>query len=308
MPAALKHARKPGKAIPVQVIQSPALREIPWLVHGFSTRMGGVSTPPGHRRRRADRGDLNLGKVSWDAPRHVAENRRRLLGSLRAHRMRLLTLRQIHSDMIRSFDSPKGSASAALDSLRGDGCITNRPGLLLSILSADCLPILIADLRQRVVAAFHAGWRGTVRRIAQKGVGRMRLLYGSRPEDLRAAIGPGIGVCCYEVGAEVIEEFESQFVYASSLFRLPPERQRPLEERHSLFFRNAVKGPFFGKKPKAHLDLVKANVAQLLEAGMADENIWAEAPCTHCHAELFFSHRRDLGCAGRMMGVIGIRK
>jgi YfiH family protein len=285
----------------VAVLRAPALAQLPWLVHGFSTRAGGVSSFETSPRRG---NNLNLGNVSWDRPQNVAENRSRLLAALHADAMRPVTLNQIHSDLIRVFD---GSLQPS-EALRGDGLVTDRPGLLLAILAADCLPVLLVDVRQRVVAALHAGWRGTLRRIAQKGVGRMRLLYGSRPEDLRAAIGPGIGVCCYEVGAEVIEEFESQFVYAKSLFISPPERQRPFEERHSLFFKNAVKGPFFGKKPKAHLDLAKANVAQLLETGLADENIWAEAPCTHCHAELFFSHRRDPGCAGRMMGVIGIRK
>ncbi len=97
--------------------------------------------------------------------------------------------------------------------------MTDEPGLLLAIQTADCIPVLVADRRRRAVAAFHAGWRGTVKRIVETGVGRMRLAFGSRPEDLVAAIGPGIGACCYAVGEEVLSEFESQFSYARELFR-----------------------------------------------------------------------------------------
>src|SRR5579864_1435965 len=97
----------------------------------------------------------------------------------------------------------------------GDGLITNRPGLLLSILAADCLPILLVDTRQRAVAAIHCGWRGTASGMAQKAVGTMKMIFGSRERDLRAAIGPGIRGCCYKVGPDVVTEFESQFPYAS---------------------------------------------------------------------------------------------
>jgi YfiH family protein len=285
----------------MSVLHAPVLENLPWLVHGFSTRTGGVSSSDTSPRRR---GELNLGTVPWDRAQNVTANRRRLLDALPADGLRLVVLKQIHSDLIRIFEESRQPS----ESLPGDGLVTRQPGLLLAVLTADCFPILLADARRRVVAALHCGWRGTVQRIAQKAVGRMRLHYGSRPEDLRAAVGPGIRACCYEVGAEVVEEFESQFVYAKSLFILPPARERPLEERHSLFFKNVLKAPFFGKKPKVHLDLAKANVAQLLEAGLAAENIWAEAPCTHCRPDLFFSHRRDGSRSGRMMAVIGIRE
>jgi YfiH family protein len=102
---------------------------------------------------------------------------------------------------------------------RADGLITDEPRLLLGIQTADCIPVLVADKKRRVVGAFHAGWRGTVKRIVELAVGRMRLEFGSRPEDLIAAIGPGVGACCYAVGEEVLSEFESQFQYARELFR-----------------------------------------------------------------------------------------
>ena len=98
--------------------------------------------------------------------------------------------------------------------LRGDGMMTNVPGVFLGIQTADCVPVLVADVRRRAVAAFHAGWRGTLARIVERGIGTMRLRYGSRPQDLLAAVGPSIGPCCYAVGEEVRHEFESQFAYA----------------------------------------------------------------------------------------------
>lgn len=300
------------KTVPLKVLSAPVLAELPWLVHGFSTRYGGVSTPPYVESKR---GELNLGQVKWDTAEHVAENRRRFLAALPAKNFQLLTLNQIHSDLLRSFARAGGGSrlaataadSPCTDSLRGDAHMTAAPGLLLAILTADCLPILIADARQRVVAAVHAGWRGTLKRIAAKTVGRMRFLYNSRPEDIRVAIGPGISACCFEVGEEVRHAFESQFAGGHGFFTLPPERERPLNERHALMHRNIIKYPLLEKPKKYHLDLVKANVNQLTAAGIAEKSIWAGAPCTHCHPRQFFSHRRDSLRAGRMMSVIGIR-
>lgn len=288
------------------ILISPLFEAIPWLVHGFSTRYGGVSIPPYSPSKR---GELNLGRLKWDSAANITENRRRFIGALPGKDFQLLTLNQIHSDLLRSVGGMSGHAgrSPCEDSLRGDGQITAQPGLLLSILSADCLPILIADTRQRVVASIHCGWRGTLRRIAQKGVGRMMMLHGSRPADLRVAIGPGIQACCFEVGEDVLRAFESQFNQSLKCFALPPERERPFAERHALMYRNVIKYPLLEKPKKYHLDLVKANVSQLAAAGVPAENIWTDAPCTHCHPRQFFSHRRDALRAGRMMSVIGIK-
>jgi polyphenol oxidase len=285
-----------------RVMKSPVFADVPWLVHGFSTRYGGVSIPPYVTSRR---GELNLGMVKWDSSVNVAENRRRFLAALPADGFELLTLNQFHSDLLRSIGTTEAD-SPCKDSLRGDAHMTSRSGLLLSILTADCLPILIADIRHRAIAAVHAGWRGTLKRIAAKTVGRMRFLYDSRPEDLRVAIGPGIRVCCFEVGAEVLHAFESQFAGGQEFFTTPPERQRPFEERHALMYRNVIKYPLLEKPKKYHLDLVRANVDQLVKSGIAAKNIWAKAPCTCCHPRKFFSHRRDALRAGRHMSVIGV--
>jgi hypothetical protein len=286
------------------LLQAPALAELPWLVHGFSTRQGGVSrlSPSSPSQ------DLNLGKVSWDNPRNVVENRRRLLSVLSPDRMKLVVQNQIHSDLIRVIDADSWASSDSSQPLTGDGLITARPARLLSILAADCIPILLVDVKQRVVAALHCGWRGTLRRIAAKGVGRMRMLFGSRPQDLRAAIGPGIRSCCYKVGSEVEEAFSGQFPYWRDVVVSRTEPRSPLEKKYPRIF---LPRPTTLERMDAtvlYLDLVTANLRQLQEAGIAERNIWSGAPCTSCHPQIFFSHRRDAGRTGRMMGVIGIRK
>jgi YfiH family protein len=295
------------------LLQAPTLADLPWLVHGFSTRHGGVS----RLSASSPREDLNLGKVSWDTPRNVAENRRRLVSELLStspsHAMKLIVQNQIHSDLIRVIDagSRDNGAWASLDSsqlLTGDGLITARPARLLAILAADCLPILLVDVKQRVVAALHCGWRGTLRRIAAKGVGRMRMLFGSCPQDLRAAIGPGIRSCCYKVGPEVAEAFSGQFPYWSNVVLTRTEPRSPLEKKYPRIFLPRPTTLERMESTVLYLDLVAANLRQLREAGIAERHIWSEAPCTSCNPQFFFSHRRDAGRTGRMMGVIGIRE
>jgi YfiH family protein len=282
------------------VLRSPLLAEISWLVHGFSTRLGGVSSLPGAKRGT---GELNLGHVAWDDTANVAENRRRLQDCLRAESMRLLLQEQIHSDVIRTIE--RGAKINGRS--RGDGLITDRKGILLAILSADCVPVLVVDTRRRVAAAFHCGWRGTARRIGQKGVGRMRMLYGSRPQDLRAAIGPGIRACCYRIGEDVAAEYESQFLYSAALLRTHKPQKKFVDKKYALMRWESWRGTPSTDGRIVHLDLVEANVRQLEEAGMSRSQIDSESLCTSCHPRLFFSHRRDAGHAGRMLGVIGIR-
>jgi hypothetical protein len=184
--------------------------------------------------------------------------------------------------------------------------MTSQPGLLLGIQTADCIPVLVADRRRKAVAAFHAGWRGTVRRIVENGIGRMRLEFGSQPEDLVAAIGPGVGQCCYGVGEEVFSEFESQFTYGSELFR-KVDSSDPVLARYPMMFLTQRAPGHSSLGPALHLDLVEANRRQLLAAGLQPGAIQSVGACTNCHPELFFSHRGSRGRCGRMMSVIGIR-
>ena len=257
-------------------------------------------------------GDLNLGFTKDDSPATVERNRAAFLKKLGAvvkaggarHVARpfwpLVTLKQIHSDIIHRVDA------VPLQPLSGDGMITATRGLLLAIQAADCLPVILVDTRRRAVGVFHAGWRGTMQRIVEKGVGEMFRGFGSRPRDLKAAIGPGIQGCCYQVGEEVRTKFESQFSYAARLFREVKESD-PVREKYPLLFLSARAPGHAELPPKIFLDLVEANRQQLLAAGVPKKNIEVSPLCTSCHPELLFSYRAEKGKTGRMMGVAGIR-
>ncbi len=212
----------------------------------------------------------------------------------------LVQVKQIHSAIVHRINA------ATPNPLAGDGLITNAPALLLAIKTADCVPVLVADTKRRVVGAFHAGWRGTVARIVEKGVGEMRRQFGSLPRDLRAAIGPSIRRCCYQVGSEVRADFESQFPYAGDLFEEVFD-SNAIHVRYPLLFLNQ-RAPGHGDLgPEIHLDLVEANRRQLQDAGLREAHISVIDGCTACDTARFFSHRAEFGKTGRMMAVIGIR-
>lgn len=297
MPALDKRARVKAKPRNLKILRSAGLARIPWLVHGFTTRPGGATTVYGGKT-------LNLGFTKEDDREKVEQNRRiALLSAGAKHKGQpwpLVALRQIHSDRIHVVNSPEPGP------LTGDGVITNLPGIVLAILTADCLPVLLVDRKNRAVGAFHAGWRGTVQRIVEKGLGIMRHEYGTRPQDIHAAIGPGIQQCCYEVGEELKTQFESQFAYAAELFR-EVQSSDPVREKYPLLFMN-MRAPGHGDLCiKLHLDLREANRRQLLSLGVPQKQITALGDCTACETTRFFSHRAEKGHTGRMMAVIGIR-
>ncbi len=276
--------------------------DLPWLWAGFSTRKGGLS-----HAYSADSapGELNLGFTAADDRETVLRNRRLFAEAVTSNPATpLIALRQFHSNRI-VHAVPADAARAHPH--KADGQITPDPGLLLAIQTADCIPVLVADRKQRAVAAFHAGWRGTLKRIVESGVGSMRLAFGSRPQDLIAAIGPGIGRCCYAVGEEVLSEFESQFSYARDLFREVYDTD-PVRRKFPMLFLTQRAPGHSPIGPSLHVDLVEANRRQLLSAGLSPQSIQVVGGCTQCHTDLFFSHRASHGHAGRMMAVIGIRQ
>ena len=183
----------------------------------------------------------------------------------------LVWVKQIHSDCCLTADGASGCLGEA------DALISNSAGQYLSVRTADCIPILIADERLRAIAAVHAGWRGSAEAIARKAVERMQQQFGSRPADLLAAIGPGICGECYEVGPEVASRFAPWF----------PERS-DLDHRTTL-------------------DLAAANRRQLIEAGLDLSRIFDSALCTACHPDEFYSWRRERERTGRMVSAIAIR-
>jgi polyphenol oxidase len=280
----------------VQPLHSDKLAKLPWLVHAFSTRHGGVSRVYG--------GDaLNLGFTKHDSRAAVERNRELLLKKLGIANGRkpwpLVTLRQIHSDLIHCVERLPEQIPV------GDGLISDVPELLLAVQTADCLPVIVVDQKRRAVGVFHAGWRGTAKRIVEKGIGEMRRHFGSEPRNLVAAIGPGVQSCCYEVGEEVRNRFETQFAYAADLFR-EVKQSDPVREKYPLLFLTA-RAPGHSEPPvKLFLDLVEANRRQLMDAGLTAKNIETSALCTACRSDLLFSFRAERGVTGRLMGVVGI--
>lgn len=290
----LAHKSTAGKRI--DLLRASNLATQKWLVHGFSTRHGGVSSAYG-------KSALNLGFTEKDSRANVAENRRRFLGALSEGRVRvkraLVSLKQVHGDHIHHFES------ASTAQLTGDGAVTNVPGVVLSIQTADCLPVLLADPVNQAVGAFHAGWRGTLERIVQKGVGEMQRRFGTAPKDVIAAIGPGIHACCYKVGEEVREKFHTQFSYAAELFHEVSDSD-PVHQKYPLLFLTARAPGHSELGPELHLDLVEANRRQLLDAGVLAKNIEASPLCTACRTDLLFSHRAEHGNTGRMLAAIEV--
>jgi len=274
----------------LKTLQLDAFTKLPWLIHGFSTAHGGVSELDGQRV-------LNLSFTDWDTRENVLENRRRFQSALGASKFPLINLKQIHSAVIWPF------ASAPKEPCKGDASLTKTPGLLLGVQTADCVPILLVDPRKRAVAAVHAGWRGTLARILEKTVGELVANYNSDPSDLLAAIGPSIGPCCYEVGAELVIQFTSQFADAADYFDEP----RSGEEPNPLQWMNMMP-PGHQPPPKnVHLDLPKANRSQLLAAGLREKNIFSSNLCTACHPDLFFSYRKQGPRSGRLLSAIGLK-
>ncbi len=288
---------KPAGKSQFTILRAESLTSVRWLVHGFSTRLGGFSRAYGGSA-------LNLGFTMQDSRAAVERNRaafQKELGAVNGKKpWPLITLRQVHSDLIHCVSEPPE------DPLAGDGLVTATPGLLLGIQAADCLPVILADAKRRAVGVFHAGWRGTVKRIVEKGVGEMRRYFGTVPRDIRAAIGPGIHSCCYEVGREVRVKFESQFSYAAELFHTVNESD-PVREKYPLLFLTA-RAPGHSELPeKIFLDLVEANRRQLLAVGVPAKNISASPLCTSCRSDLLFSYRAEKGVTGRLLAVAGIK-
>ena len=273
-----------------------------WLWHGFSTRRGGLSRA--YCSEDAP-GELNLGFTAADSRNAVEQNRRLLAEAVTGSAQTpIVSLRQFHSNLVVVADKTDVERERPR---KADGVISAVPGVLVAIQTADCIPVLVADRRQRIVAAFHAGWRGTVKRIVELGVGRMRLEFGCRPGDLVAAIGPGAGQCCYAVGEELLSEFESQFSYARELFREVFDSD-PVRTKYPMLFLTQRAPGHSPIGPQLHLDLVEANRRQLLDAGVKASAISSTGGCTNCHTEMFFSHRASQGHAGRMMSVIGVSR
>ena len=289
----------------LEILTAKIFEQAPWVVHGFSTRKGGASRLDGVAT-------LNLASAEWDSPAAVAKNRKVFAHALAGRKPAskhgakmgiepsLVTLRQIHSDVVYVF------SKASENPPQGDAAISRRNGLYLAIQTADCVPILMADASRRVVAAVHAGWRGTLASIVTKTLGRMRLEFGTDPRDVIAAIGPAIGPCCYEVGPEVAQAFAGQFAGAGEWFQGPFERLATGEEPNPLPWLTMMPPGHEPPPERVQLDLAAANRWQLVDAGVNARNIAVSSLCTGCRKDLFFSYRKEGAGTGRMLSAIGI--
>lgn len=249
-----------------------AVLEREGFVNGFSTRIGGTSPFPEK--------DLNLAGFDDDSEENIYENRRRFLNAFEGE-WKIASCWQIHSDKIRHV---KDFADADDGNHKMDALVSDASNVLLGVKTADCVPVLLADVKMRAFAAIHAGWRGTVSSIVPKTINEMRKKFGTNPLDLIAAVGPAASGKNYEVGADVIEQFQQNF-----------------PENYQDFFTHT-------RENHALIDLFKANRFQLLSHGVAPENIYISELCTMERTDLFFSYRFEkslYGKTGRLMSVIG---
>ena len=247
--------------------------------HGFSTRLGGVS--------QGYLGSMNLSTARGDTPENVQENLRRLGECIGFEPKNLVLSHQTHTANVRTVtEADRGCGIVKERPYQDvDGLITNVPGLMLMTFYADCVPLFFVDPVHRAVGLTHSGWRGTVQQIGRVTLERMREEYGTRPEDVIAAIGPSICQDCYEVSEDVIDEFRK--VYA-------PEKQK------EIFYRK--------ENGKYQLDLWKANRILLMNSGIRPENMNISELCTCCNSELLFSHRASQGKRGNRAAFLGIQK
>ncbi|MFQ5839182.1 MAG: peptidoglycan editing factor PgeF [Candidatus Methylomirabilales bacterium] len=248
------------------------------IPHAFSTRKGGVSRPPF--------ASLNLSLSTGDDPEAVWENRRRFFGAFGFAPEQPVRVRQVHGASVLVVDEAlarrEGFPRLLLDDdYRYDALVTDRPGLPLTVGTADCLPIFLYDPVRPAVAALHAGWRGTVARIVEETIRTMQDRYGSDPATLIAAFGPGILGCCYEVDRPVIE---------------------PLAQA-VLGWESCVE-PAGGDR--WNLDLAAVNRILLGEAGLGPDRILDTGLCTACRKDRFYSYRAEGPRTGRMMSWIAL--
>lgn len=261
----------------VTFLTYPAFEKIPGFVHGFSTRLGGVS--------KGIWSEMNLSFSRGDKEEDVWENYRRISGAIGFSIEDIVTSDQTHTANVRRVtEKDRGSGITKPRPYTDvDGMVTDVPGIVLATFYADCVPLFFIDPEKRAVGLSHSGWRGTAARIGKVTVEKMAEEYGSRPSCIYAAIGPSICQECYEVSEDVIEEFSASFkkTYWDSLF-------------------------YKKENGKYQLDLWQANKIILLESGIQEDHISMPGICTCCNPEFLFSHRASKGKRGNLGAFLGI--
>ena len=253
-----------------------SLREINFINHAFTTRLGGVS--------EGIFSSMNMAFNRGDDSEHVTENYRRFCKSAGFDFDSLVASAQVHETNVRAVTSKdKGVGITRPRDLQSvDALITNEPGVTLVTYYADCTPLFFVDTKRKAIGLAHADWRGTVGRIGEKVIEKMTALYGTDPKDIKAAVGPAISVCCYEVDEPVAEQFRKLGDLDNSRFLFP-------------------KGG-----DKYMLNLLEANKQILTAAGVPAENITLSDLCTNCNSDLLWSHRATKGERGTMSAFLSI--
>ena len=256
----------------VPYLSYPLLEETGAVKHGFSTKLGGVST--------GSCATMNISTTRGDDPEAVAENRRRIGAAIGVRPEDMTYTHQTHTTnvaVVRAEDRGRRF-------LETDGMVTNVPGICLVTFYADCVPLFLVDPVKKAIGLSHSGWRGTVGKMGKVTVQAMRREYGSRPEDIVAAIGPSICQDCYEVSEDVIDRFRDSFNEA-----VWPK----------LFYRK--------ENGKYQLDLWRANEEVFLETGIRRENLAVTNLCTHCNQEVLFSHRATGEKRGNLSAFLALK-
>ena len=257
------------------LLQFSHFKNIDGLVHGVTTRKGGVSKGPFF--------SLNLGTQTGDDPHRVFCNLNKLLSHLSWDSPSVVIPNQVHGKNVvlitkESWGNDTAPHGLVLSGV--DGLTTKEKGVLLMIKVADCIPVFLYDPANPAISLIHAGWRGTASGIIAQGVVAMKESFGTKPKTIKAGIGPGIGACCYEVREDVRETFLKQKL-DNSAWQM-------------------------GADKKIFLDLKRAIFLKLISCGLHKENIEVASECTSCNPDLFFSHRRDKGQTGRMAAMMGL--
>lgn len=256
----------------VPVITFPLLRQCESVCHGVSTREGGVS--------EGSFGSMNLGIFTADRKEDVRVNAQRFLAATGLGDRHVYATRQVHSDRVAVIgrDAPTDQPWQVVGEM--DGMVTNRTDVALVTFYADCVPLYIYDPVNHAGGVAHAGWRGTADKMAQALVQQMIWAFGSRVEDMIAAIGPSAGYCCYEVDRRVVDAFQGW-----------PESKKWIRATGD---------------EKYHVDLKEANRQVFLQAGLEAKKIDESSACTICN-EHFHSYRRDGKQSGRMAAIFGLK-
>lgn len=274
----------------VEYLTYPSISRLDGIVHAFSTRIGGVS--------EGIYESMNLSFTRGDDEERVRENFRRFTAAIGIEYESVVMSDQTHTTNVRRVTAKdRGNGlTRPKDFFDTDGLITNEPGVALICSFADCVPLFFVDAENKAIGLTHSGWRGTVGRIGRNTIQKMGEEFGSRPENIIAAIGPSICVDCYEVSEDVALSFINEFGDRASEIVF---KQKDYYREHGIE-REAVEG-------KYQLDLWKANEIVLTEAGIRPENLSCTNICTCCNPDYLFSHRASHGQRGNLVGALMIK-